>query len=703
MLVWLSGNLNSKTAPNENYGRELMELFTLGADRRRLQREGRPRAGTRADRLDESPDRARSATTTSATTRAATTRHEDDLRQERRRTSGRTRAGCACATATTPPSSCASSGSYFIPVAPSRVDRSPRCRSCTRAKYEVRPVVEAILKHRRSTPRRAWSSRRSSTPPACCARTGRGIDSQHWFRLSALAGQRLFYPPNVAGWDETRWLDTATFRGRWNLAAFALRPSALDPKRDTAPAERRASSSRARRRSRAPRAHAGDAPRPARLCPAHARRRDRGRRTGDGRERAAPADRDLPGGPGGMTERRACGCNDFSRTELARRAVAEAGRGLPADRAAECRCPPARGSAGGSFLSRAAGLALAVYGGTRLGFAGIRRRNRPRRSDTVGRRCSISIFLDGGADALSILFPDGDPRYRVLRPKLALPASSGIDVQRGRAPALAPVPGLAGDAPRRGQGHGHAGDRLRRARISPTSPRATTGRSARPTRCSAPAGSAATSTASGTQDNPLQGLSLFTRLQPSLATSKVPVASIDGPDRYSLTTQKVDGAVAEQMVQTLGPLGSAHERSKDTALSAAGRITSQSYRLRDAAPAVRARQQPDELRQLGHLSDLERPVPAPDGRAGRDARDGTPAALRHARGTGDVRHPRAAGRRAQRLARADRGHAARVPARPRVARARRPGARPRLDGVRPAREGERVARDRPRRGRAPDS
>ncbi|MBA3718433.1 MAG: DUF1800 family protein, partial [Actinobacteria bacterium] len=33
MLVWLSGNLNTKIAPNENYGRELMELFTLGADR----------------------------------------------------------------------------------------------------------------------------------------------------------------------------------------------------------------------------------------------------------------------------------------------------------------------------------------------------------------------------------------------------------------------------------------------------------------------------------------------------------------------------------------------------------------------------------------------------------------------------------------------------------------------------------------------
>jgi uncharacterized protein (DUF1800 family) len=30
MLIWLSGNENTKYAPNENYGREVMELFTLG-------------------------------------------------------------------------------------------------------------------------------------------------------------------------------------------------------------------------------------------------------------------------------------------------------------------------------------------------------------------------------------------------------------------------------------------------------------------------------------------------------------------------------------------------------------------------------------------------------------------------------------------------------------------------------------------------
>src|SRR4029077_17297231 len=39
-----------------------------------------------------------------------------------------------------------------------------------------------------------------------------------WSR-SAMSGQQVFYPPDCGGWDETRWLDTATFRGRWFIAA----------------------------------------------------------------------------------------------------------------------------------------------------------------------------------------------------------------------------------------------------------------------------------------------------------------------------------------------------------------------------------------------------------------------------------------------------------------------------------------------------
>ncbi len=33
MLLWLNGNTNNKGYPNENYGREMLELFTLGQGR----------------------------------------------------------------------------------------------------------------------------------------------------------------------------------------------------------------------------------------------------------------------------------------------------------------------------------------------------------------------------------------------------------------------------------------------------------------------------------------------------------------------------------------------------------------------------------------------------------------------------------------------------------------------------------------------
>src|SRR5205814_1042749 len=37
----------------------------------------------------------------------------------------------------------------------------------------------------------------------------------------------------------------------------------------------------------------------------------------------------------------------------------------------------------------------------------------------------VSVFLEGGIDSLSVLFPAGDPAYYSLRPKLALPESAG--------------------------------------------------------------------------------------------------------------------------------------------------------------------------------------------------------------------------------------------------------------------------------------
>jgi hypothetical protein len=55
------------------------------------------------------------------------------------------------------------------------------------------------------------------------------IAHEDWTWLAIQAGQLLFYPPNVSGWNEARWLDTSTFRARWDIAGRALRRYALHP------------------------------------------------------------------------------------------------------------------------------------------------------------------------------------------------------------------------------------------------------------------------------------------------------------------------------------------------------------------------------------------------------------------------------------------------------------------------------------------
>src|SRR5262249_52271540 len=58
---------------------------------------------------------------------------------------------------------------------------------------------------------------------------GAGVTTDAWAWIGNLSGQQLFYPPNVAGWDDTRWLDTATFRGRWIGVQQLLHDRQLDP------------------------------------------------------------------------------------------------------------------------------------------------------------------------------------------------------------------------------------------------------------------------------------------------------------------------------------------------------------------------------------------------------------------------------------------------------------------------------------------
>jgi uncharacterized protein (DUF1800 family) len=109
--------------------------------------------------------------------------------------------------------------SYFVPTDPPKKTLTALKKLYRKRNYAIRPVVEAILVHPAF-----YEGPRMVKPPivqiAGMLRARKsGITTDDWSWIAEDAGQRLFRPPNVAGWDETRWLDTARLSGRWEAAA----------------------------------------------------------------------------------------------------------------------------------------------------------------------------------------------------------------------------------------------------------------------------------------------------------------------------------------------------------------------------------------------------------------------------------------------------------------------------------------------------
>jgi uncharacterized protein (DUF1800 family) len=118
--------------------------------------------------------------------------------------------------------------SYFIPTPPPESDRQALESLYVSSGYQVRPVLEAILLH----PDLYAGARMVKPPVVFLAGLLRmlqaSIDGEYWIWYSENAGQRLFYPPDVSGWDDSRWLDTSTVRGRFELVSRALAERVLD-------------------------------------------------------------------------------------------------------------------------------------------------------------------------------------------------------------------------------------------------------------------------------------------------------------------------------------------------------------------------------------------------------------------------------------------------------------------------------------------
>jgi uncharacterized protein (DUF1800 family) len=216
MLVWLNGNQNVKAHPNENYGREMMELFTLGANRG---------AYTEIDVREQA--RALTGWKGSVTKGQPSAFVYDPTRHD---TGSKTIFGQtgnyawqdSCELCLDHPLHPAffvtKLWSYFVPTTPDAA--TVTALQALYATRLVRPVVEAILLH----PDFHEGPRMAKPPVVYNAGLlrvlGRPIDTSIWWSIDQMAGQQLFYPPDVGGWDDTRWLDTATFRARWFIAAL---------------------------------------------------------------------------------------------------------------------------------------------------------------------------------------------------------------------------------------------------------------------------------------------------------------------------------------------------------------------------------------------------------------------------------------------------------------------------------------------------
>lgn len=287
-------------------------------------------------------------------------------------------------------------------------------------------------------------------------------------------------------------------------------------------------------------------------------------------------------------------CDNYTRSQLIRNAAAQAGQGLPTIETG-MPDPAGTGLTRRSFLARASGLALAVYGASKLPISifdeGIA-------SAAQSDRVIVSIFLDGGADAMSILAPTGHPKYYDLRPNLALNPETGIAFSED--PSLRWHPAATGLSQLHSEG---------KVTVLPAVGYDSPNQSHFTSRHFWEVGELDTNGTTGwmgryldlvgSDTNPLQGLSLSGTLSPAMATANKPVAAVDGVTDYDLWSW-VDDPISEELFRSFKRLGEL--RSDSPAMEHSRRAIGSTNRVRET---------------LAEFGEFEAPVAYPDGNLGR--------------------------------------------------------------------------------------
>jgi uncharacterized protein (DUF1800 family) len=228
MLLWLNGNTNNKDSPNENYGREMLELFTLGADRGYNQddvhQNSRALTGWTNDWSEEQGP---------INFRFEPSLHDYGIKRifgHRGRFNWRDSCRLAVTHPEHPSFLVSKMWDYFVGADLPRATARALQRAYVRSDYEIRPLIEAILRHPLF-----YEGPRLVTPPvvwtAGLLRASRQtITTTSWTWVAGLTGQVLFQPPNVSGWNYAQWLDTSRWAGRLEAVDVALQNRTLSGK-----------------------------------------------------------------------------------------------------------------------------------------------------------------------------------------------------------------------------------------------------------------------------------------------------------------------------------------------------------------------------------------------------------------------------------------------------------------------------------------
>jgi uncharacterized protein (DUF1501 family) len=272
-------------------------------------------------------------------------------------------------------------------------------------------------------------------------------------------------------------------------------------------------------------------------------------------------------------------CDDFTRAQLLRGAAAEAGRGLPAIEPGMPE-PAGTGLTRRRFISRSAGLALAVYGASKIPISAF---DRGIAEAAQGEKVLISVFFEGGIDAMSVLAPVGDPRYTTLRPNLkqaenpslTFAEDSRLQWHPGAASLqtlhkegkVAAFPAIGYEHP--DQSHFTSRHYYEIGELDIGQHAGWLGRYL---------------DAVGDEENPLQGLSMDGTLSPMIATVQKPVAAISSVDSYDMWTRYTGEPIDLEMYKTFAAFGALP--SDSPAMLQVRRATAQTEKVREELTGV---------------------------------------------------------------------------------------------------------------------